>query len=89
MLSIHLTDQTKSILVQYIFSAILGFKAYMGMLWLDVTQNNPILRTFVDIMNNTKKEKHAKTNGALEIYMENNVDKSIQLPEGNKNIFEK
>ena len=32
------------------------------MLWLDVTQNNPVLRTFVHILNDLKNEKRGQLN---------------------------
>ena len=36
---------------------ISGYNAYVGMLWVDLTQNNPILRAFVHILNDLKNSK--------------------------------
>ena len=37
-----------------------GFKAYLGMMRLDLTQNHPVLRTFVDLMNEEKSKQIAE-----------------------------
>ena len=63
-----------------------GFKAYLGMLWLDVTQNNPALRTFVHILNDLKNEKHGQINGVNSFSAECK-EQSIPLSKGKGNII--
>ena len=61
-----------------------GFKAYLGMLWLDVTQNNPVLRTFVHILNDLKNEKCGQLIGVNSFNVECK-EQSIPLSKGKGN----